>query len=77
MLVGTTEYMAPEIIRMMECGQAVDVWAAGVLLFEMVTGEAPWYHREQKELQRKITHTKASREWNYGSCESEPVHESS
>jgi len=57
-LVGTTEYMAPEIIRMMECGQAVDVWAAGVLLFEMVTGEAPWYHREQKELQRKITHTK-------------------
>eukprot|EP00962_Isochrysis_galbana_P019666 scaffold5721_cov51-Isochrysis_galbana.AAC.1 len=24
----------------------------------MVTGEAPWYHKEAKELQRKIVHTK-------------------
>mmetsp|Transcript_23680 Transcript_23680/g.69701 ORF Transcript_23680/g.69701 Transcript_23680/m.69701 type:complete len:301 (-) Transcript_23680:156-1058(-) len=57
-LIGTTEYMAPEIIRMLECGQAVDLWALGVLLYEMVTGEAPWYHKEAKELQRKIVHTK-------------------
>ena len=33
-LVGTTEYMAPEILRRMQCGQAVDVWALGVLLYE-------------------------------------------
>jgi len=57
-LVGTTEYMAPEVLRRMQCGQAVDVWALGVLLYEMVTGEAPWWHKEQKELQRKIAHTK-------------------
>jgi len=57
-LIGTTEYMAPEIIRMLPCGQAVDIWSCGVLLYEMVTGEAPWYHKEQKELQKKITHTK-------------------
>lgn len=50
--------MAPEILRRMQCGQAVDVWALGVLLYEMVTGEAPWWHKEQKELQRKIAHTK-------------------
>lgn len=37
-----TTHQAPEIIRMLECGQAVDIWALGVLLFEMVTGEAPW-----------------------------------
>ena len=24
----------------------------------MMTGEAPWWHKEQKELQRKIAHTK-------------------
>ena len=58
MLVGTTEYMAPEVLRRMQCGQAVDVWALGVLLYEMMTGEAPWWHKEQKELQRKIAHTK-------------------
>ena len=57
-LVGTTEYMAPEVLRRMQCGQAVDVWALGVLLYEMMTGEAPWWHKEQKELQRKIVHTK-------------------
>ena len=50
-LVGTTEYMAPEVVRQQTCGQAVDLWALGVLLFEMMTGEAPWHHKEQKELQ--------------------------
>ena len=24
----------------------------------MMTGEAPWWHKDQKELQRKIAHTK-------------------
>ena len=57
-LVGTTEYMAPEVLRRVTCGQAVDIWALGVLLYEMVTGEAPWWHKEQKELQRKIVNTK-------------------
>jgi len=57
-LVGTTEYMAPEVLRRMECGQAVDIWALGILIFEMMTGEPPWWHKDQKELQRKIAHTK-------------------
>ena len=29
-LIGTTEYMAPEVLRRMLCGQAVDVWSLGV-----------------------------------------------
>ena len=29
-LVGTTEYMAPEVVRQMACGQAIDAWALGV-----------------------------------------------
>jgi len=57
-LVGTTEYMAPEVVRQMACGQAIDAWSLGILLFEMMTGDAPWYHRDAKELQRKIVHTK-------------------
>jgi serine/threonine protein kinase/tetratricopeptide (TPR) repeat protein len=38
MLVGTPRYMAPEQIRSEELGPAVDVFATGALLFEMVAG---------------------------------------
>ena len=38
MLVGTPRYMAPEQIRGEELGPAVDVFAAGALLFEMLAG---------------------------------------
>ena len=44
MQVGTTEYMAPEVLRRMQCGQAVDVWALGVLLYILLHGEHPFVH---------------------------------
>eukprot|EP01094_Clydonella_sp_ATCC50884_P009163 TRINITY_DN1869_c0_g1_i4.p1 TRINITY_DN1869_c0_g1~~TRINITY_DN1869_c0_g1_i4.p1 ORF type:complete len:374 (-),score=113.09 TRINITY_DN1869_c0_g1_i4:753-1874(-) len=35
---GTVEYMAPEIIKNEEHGYAVDWWALGVLMFDLLTG---------------------------------------
>lgn len=43
-LVGTPAYMAPEQLRGEEAGPAADIFALGVVLYEMVTGARPWAH---------------------------------
>lgn len=39
---GTVPYMAPEIIRGGEASVQSDIWALGVLLFEMIAGRRPF-----------------------------------
>eukprot|EP00829_Urostomides_striatus_P015531 TRINITY_DN4899_c0_g1_i1.p1 TRINITY_DN4899_c0_g1~~TRINITY_DN4899_c0_g1_i1.p1 ORF type:complete len:243 (+),score=61.11 TRINITY_DN4899_c0_g1_i1:56-784(+) len=51
---GTDEYLAPEIILNEPYNESVDWWALGVLLFEMLTGWAPWEDNNRKGLFGKI-----------------------
>jgi len=44
-LCGTPEYLAPEVILGTGHNQAVDWWALGVLLFEMVVGSSPFLEK--------------------------------
>ncbi|GAN05515.1 candidate protein kinase C [Mucor ambiguus] len=47
---GTPEFMAPEILLEHRYGRAVDWWAFGVLLYEMLLGQSPFKGEDEDEI---------------------------
>ncbi|GMM32753.1 protein kinase C [Saccharomycopsis crataegensis] len=47
---GTPEFMAPEILKEQKYGKAVDWWAFGVLLYQMLLGQSPFRGRDEEEI---------------------------
>merc|ERR1711874_728580 len=51
---GTPSYLPPEVICNMQYGRPVDWWGLGVVLYELLTGQLPFYHEEKKKMYRLI-----------------------
>jgi len=54
-VVGTPEYMSPEQIQGRAAGPASDLYAVGVMLFQAVTGEFPFYGSPAEILAEQMT----------------------
>jgi serine/threonine protein kinase len=52
--VGTTDYMAPEMLESIRYGFGVDVWSLGVLTYIMLCGYPPFYGQTENDRVEKI-----------------------
>ena len=55
---GTPEYLAPEMVTQQGHDKAVDWWAIGVLMYEMLIGVTPFFNKNKNMLLTKIKNSK-------------------
>jgi serine/threonine protein kinase len=53
-IAGTYPYMSPEMYKLEEYGNEVDVWALGVITNELLFGENPFIGKNKAEIQNLV-----------------------
>ncbi|KAK1473374.1 hypothetical protein CCUS01_17158 [Colletotrichum cuscutae] len=57
-MLGTVEYMAPEVIQGQKYGKAVDWWSFGALGYDLMTGNPPFRGGNHAKIQQNIVKQK-------------------
>ena len=57
-VIGTLEFLAPEIIEGQEATPTSDIYAAGVVMYELLTGKLPFSGKSDYMLMQEIVKTK-------------------
>lgn len=70
-LVGTPNYIAPEVLERSGYTQLCDWWSVGVILYEMLVGQPPFLANTAVETQQKVMHYE---KLNCYKFESKPAH---
>jgi serine/threonine protein kinase len=52
--IGTLDFIAPEVLRRQPYTKAVDWWSLGVLVYQLLFGELPFYDKNPKIVVNKI-----------------------
>jgi serine/threonine protein kinase len=58
-ILGTVQYMAPELIEGHDAGPLTDIWAFGCILYEMLSGEPPFDRKTRARADSRHTRTRA------------------
>jgi serine/threonine protein kinase len=52
--VGSPLYMAPESLKRNEYSFKSDIWALGIIFYEMLLNDTPWRAKNEKDLLKRI-----------------------
>ena len=55
-VLGTADYMAPEVIKGEDVNYMIDIWSLGIIGYEFFTGNLPFNDESWEKIRERILH---------------------